>query len=95
MTSTPLHRRCRDHRPGLHLRRAGGRDHAALMTWAERWGGAAGTYRDFARAYGADLRESSPAKELAALRLLAPTLDMVLEGASDPACAAEARVRLR
>lgn len=70
-------------------------DHAPLMTWAERWGGAAGAYRDFARGYGADLRESSLAKELAALRLLAPTFNMVLKGASDPACAAEARVRLR
>ena len=43
-------------------------DHAALMTWPDRWGGAAETYSDFARGYDADLRESSLAKELAALR---------------------------
>jgi Ser/Thr protein kinase RdoA (MazF antagonist) len=70
-------------------------DHAALMTSAERWGGAGGTYRDFACGYGADLRESPLAQELAALRLLAPTINMVLKGASDPTCAAEAKARLR
>jgi hypothetical protein len=70
-------------------------DHAPLLTWADRWGGAPETYSDFARGYGADLRESSLARELASLRLLAPTLNMITGGASDPACAAEARVRMR
>ena len=70
-------------------------DHAALMTWAARWGGAAEAYSDFARGYGADLRESSLAKELAVVRLLAPTINMITNGATNPACAAEARNRMR
>jgi Ser/Thr protein kinase RdoA (MazF antagonist) len=70
-------------------------DHAALMTWAERWGGAAETYGAFARGYGADLRESPLARELARLRLLAPTINMIINGATEPACAAEAQVRMR
>jgi Ser/Thr protein kinase RdoA (MazF antagonist) len=70
-------------------------DHAALMTWADRWGGAPGTYPDFARGYGADLRESSLARELAALRLLAPTINMIIGGASNRAYAAEANARIR
>jgi Ser/Thr protein kinase RdoA (MazF antagonist) len=70
-------------------------DHAPLMTWADRWGGAEETYSDFARGYGADLRGSPLARELAAVRLLAPTLNMIAGGASDPAYAAEARVRMR
>jgi thiamine kinase-like enzyme len=70
-------------------------DHAALMTWTERWGGAPETYRDFARGYGADLRESALAPELAVLRLLAPTINMVVAGASNPALGAEAETRMR
>jgi Ser/Thr protein kinase RdoA (MazF antagonist) len=70
-------------------------DHAALMTWAERWGGPAQAYRDFARGYGADLRESPLARELATVRLLAPTINMIISGATDPACATEAQVRMR
>ena len=70
-------------------------DHAALMTWAERWGGAAEAYPDFARGYGADLRESSLAQALASLRLLAPTINMIINGASNPTYAAEARARMR
>src|SRR3954471_6394999 len=70
-------------------------DHAALMTSEERWGGAAETYPDFARGYGADLRESSLAQELAALRLLAPTINMIINGASNRTYAAEAQARMR
>jgi Ser/Thr protein kinase RdoA (MazF antagonist) len=70
-------------------------DHVALMTWAQRWGGAVETYPDFARGYGADLRDSALAQELASLRLLAPTINMIINGARDPVCAAEAKVRLR
>jgi thiamine kinase-like enzyme len=70
-------------------------DHAALMTSADRWGGAAETYPDFARGYGADLHASSLAQELAALRLLAPTINMIINGASNPTCADEARTRMR
>jgi hypothetical protein len=52
-------------------------------------------YRDFARGYGSDLRDSALARELASLRLLAPTVNMILNGARDPACAAEAKARIR
>jgi hypothetical protein len=65
------------------------------MTWADRWGGAARAYPDFARGYGTDLRGSSLALELARLRLLAPTINMIINGESDPACAAEAKARMR
>jgi thiamine kinase-like enzyme len=70
-------------------------DHAALMTWAERWGGATDTYPDFASGYGADLRQSPLARELATLRLLAPTINMIINGATDRRCAAEAKTRMR
>jgi Ser/Thr protein kinase RdoA (MazF antagonist) len=70
-------------------------DHAALMTWPDRWGGAPSTYRDFARGYGADLRNAPVAKELATLRLLAPTINMIINGARSPVCAAEAKTRMR
>jgi Ser/Thr protein kinase RdoA (MazF antagonist) len=70
-------------------------DHAPLMTWADRWGGAAASYPDFARGYGAHLRESPLAQELATLRLLAPTLNIILGSVSDAAYAAEAQVRMR
>lgn len=70
-------------------------DHAPLMTWGERWGGAPEAYPAFARGYGADLRESPLAQELAALRLLAPTINMIVGGATNPAYAAEARTRMR
>lgn len=65
------------------------------MTWADRWGGAAETYPDFGRGYGADLRDSSLAQDLAALRLVAPTINMILGGASNRTYAAEARGRMR
>jgi Ser/Thr protein kinase RdoA (MazF antagonist) len=70
-------------------------DHAALTTWADRWGGAAKSCPDFARGYGADLRDSPLAKELAALRLFAPTINMIINAGSDPTLAAEARARMR
>jgi Ser/Thr protein kinase RdoA (MazF antagonist) len=70
-------------------------DHAALITWADRWGGAAETYPDFARGYGADLRSSPLAKELAALRLLAPTINTIINAASDPRFVGEAEARMR
>jgi len=70
-------------------------DHAALLPWAERWGGSPQWYADFARGYGADLRASPLATELATLRLLAATLNKITGAASDPAYAAEARIRIR
>ncbi len=70
-------------------------DHATLPTWAERWGGAARDYTDFAAGYGVDLRGSPLARQLARVRLLAPTLNMIIAGASSPAHAEEARRRMR
>lgn len=70
-------------------------DHAALMTWAERWGGDDASYEAYARGYGADYRDDPAGRLLARVRLLAPTVNMVIRGASDPACAAEAARRLR
>lgn len=70
-------------------------DHAALLTWEDRWSGRPGTYRDFAAGYGADLAGSELARTLARVRLLAPTLNMVVRGADSPRRAAEARRRLR
>lgn len=70
-------------------------DHAALITWSERWGGHPDGYSAFARGYGRDLRTDPAARRLADVRLLAPTINMVIRGASEPACALEARRRLR
>lgn len=70
-------------------------DHAALLTWAERWGGNAADYPDFAEGYGADLRGSPLAQLLARVRLLAPTLNMIIKGRESPHHAEEARRRMR
>lgn len=70
-------------------------DHAALLTWAERWGGASGVYDAFAVGYGIDLRTSSLAQTLARVRLLAPTINMIVMGAQSASHAAEAQVRMR
>jgi thiamine kinase-like enzyme len=69
-------------------------DHAALMTWPDRWGVAQNTYRDLARGYGADLSGTPVAQELATLRL-APTINMIINGARHAVCAAEAKTRMR
>jgi hypothetical protein len=90
--SSPPRCRCGDSTPKTVARSSGPRGRAggggiarrALMTWADRWGGAAETYPDFARGYGADLRQSSLAQELTAPRLLAPTINMIINGASNP-----------
>jgi Ser/Thr protein kinase RdoA (MazF antagonist) len=70
-------------------------DHAPLLTWEARWGGQAGTYEAFAEGYGTDLRESPVAQLLARVRLLAPTLNKIVQGATDAERAAEARRRMR
>lgn len=70
-------------------------DHAALIPWADRYGGRPAAYPDFARGYGADGRESPLAQELAAVRLLAATLNTIAMAADDPRCAAEAKARMR
>lgn len=70
-------------------------DHAALLTWEERWGGDPGMYPAFAEGYGADLRGDPLAATLARGRLLAATLMRVRAGRDDRLAAAEARQRLR
>lgn len=70
-------------------------DHAALLTWSERWGGEPGMYADFAAGYGRDLRRDPLATSLATLRLVAATLMRVRAGKTDAAAAAEATERLR
>jgi Phosphotransferase enzyme family len=70
-------------------------DHAPLLTWAERWGGALGTYEAFAAGYGWNARHDDLATQLATGRLLAATLMRLRAGRSDPAAAAEAQRRLQ
>jgi Ser/Thr protein kinase RdoA (MazF antagonist) len=70
-------------------------DHAALLTWAERWGGSPADYAAFSTGYGTDLRQSSLAQTLARVRLLAPTINMIIRGNSSPSHAQEAQLRMR
>ena len=70
-------------------------DHAPLLTWAERWGGHATAYRDFAAGYGQDLSDTTLAKTIARVRLIGPTLTMIIRGDTSPQHAAEARRRMQ
>jgi Ser/Thr protein kinase RdoA (MazF antagonist) len=70
-------------------------DHAALLTWSERWGGEPEDYDAFAAGYGADLRDAPLAQLLARVRLLAPTINKIILGSDSDLHAAEARVRMR
>ncbi|MFM7252669.1 MAG: phosphotransferase enzyme family protein [Ilumatobacteraceae bacterium] len=70
-------------------------DHAALLTWEQRWGGDRGMYAAFAEGYGADLDGDDLAGTLARGRLLAATLMRVRAGRTDAMAAEEARRRLR
>jgi aminoglycoside phosphotransferase (APT) family kinase protein len=70
-------------------------DHAPLLTWAERWGGDPAVYEAFAEGYGADLRDTPLARVLMRVRLLAPTIAMIVRGRSSPIHAKEARLRMR
>lgn len=70
-------------------------DHAALLTWGERWGGNERDYGAFGAGYGVDLRQSPLAQTLARVRLLAPTINLIIRGRSSPRHADEARLRMR
>ncbi|MGF1600091.1 MAG: phosphotransferase enzyme family protein [Acidimicrobiales bacterium] len=70
-------------------------DHAALMTWAGRWGGSPDAYPRFAAGYGRNFAGDDLANDLARLRLLAPTVNLIVKGASDARYAAEAQRRMR
>ncbi len=70
-------------------------DHAPLMTWTGRWGGAPGLYEAFAEGAGLSIRADPIAEAIAELRLVAATLMRVRAALSDPAAADEAELRLR
>lgn len=70
-------------------------DHAALLTWSDRWGGNSGDYAAFSTGYGADLQHSPLAQTLARVRLLAPTINTIISGRSSPSHAQEAQLRMR
>lgn len=70
-------------------------DHAPLLTWGRIWGGRADDYPTFADGYGYDYRTDLLAGTLATLRLLAPTVNMVLRGHLDDRHHREGRRRLR
>jgi aminoglycoside phosphotransferase (APT) family kinase protein len=72
-----------------------GWDHAALMTWTERWDGAPGLYEAFAAGYGRSLRGEWMAEAFAEVRLLVATLMRLRAGRTDDAAAHEAQRRLR
>ena len=71
-----------------------GWDHGPMMTWHERWGGAAGDYEAFAAGYGASLRGDPDAEAIAELRLVAATLMRVKAARRDPTAGVEADRRL-
>ena len=70
-------------------------DHAALMTWSDRWGGAASDYGDFTEGYGESFKSDPLAMMLAEVRLLAPTVNLVLRAAGDQRFTREAELRMR
>jgi len=71
-----------------------GWDHAALMTWTERWGGDPGVYDRFADGYGWSARGDRHAEAFAELRLVAATLMRLKVALADPAARPEAERRL-
>ena len=69
-------------------------DHAALVTWTARWGGAEGVYEAFARGY-AHAVDPEMLEAVAELRLVAATLMRLKRARLDPAHRAEAEQRMR
>ncbi len=69
-------------------------DHAAMLTWASRWGGPPDWYADFAAGYGGSMTDDPIAVALAELRLVAATLMRLRAGRADPAAMPEAQRRL-
>jgi len=70
-------------------------DHAALLTWASRWGGQASTYSDFAQGYRSDFSTNDLAQALAELRLLSATLMRWRASLTMPSARAEAENRMK
>ena len=71
-----------------------GWDHAPLMTWSQRWGGAPGIYEAFAEGYGWSGRGDRSAEAFAELRLVAATLMRLAVAADRPEAMPEAERRL-
>jgi Ser/Thr protein kinase RdoA (MazF antagonist) len=69
-------------------------DHAALLTWASRWGGPPRWYADYSSGYGCAMSDDPVAVALAELRLVAATLMRLRAGRADPAAMPEAQRRL-
>lgn len=72
-----------------------GWDHAMLVTYASRWGGAPGVYAAFASGYGCSLEADRSTRQFADLRNVAATLMRVRAGLTDPTAKVEADRRLR
>ncbi len=70
-------------------------DHAALLTWSSRWGGRPSAYPDFAVGYDTSFSGDQLANDLARLRLLAPTVNLIARGATSARHAAEAQIRIK
>ena len=71
-----------------------GWDHAPLMTWTQRWGGAPGIYEAFADGYGWSGRGDRSAEAFAELRLVAATLMRLAVAVERPEAMPEAERRL-
>lgn len=65
------------------------------MAWADRWGGSHNAHPQFADGYCAVFTTDELARDLARLRLLAPTVNLIVRAASNVRCAAEARPWMR
>lgn len=70
-------------------------DHAALMTWAGRWGGSGDVYESFCRGYGRDMRDDASAVALAELRLLTAMVMRIAAARRDDSAVPEMLNRLR
>jgi hypothetical protein len=70
-------------------------DHAPMLRWADRWGGAPNDYDDFAAGYGRSMVDDPAARSLGELRLVAATLMRVRAARHDDSANAEAQRRLR
>jgi Ser/Thr protein kinase RdoA (MazF antagonist) len=69
-------------------------DHAAMLTWASRWGGPPRWYEQFAAGYGRSMTQDPAAVSLAELRLVAATLMRLRAGRDNPSAMPEAQRRL-
>lgn len=66
-----------------------------MLTTLDLWGGPPGFYLAFSRGYGRDYRNDRGCRDLAVLRLLAATANLVLKSQWDERAAQQVEVRLR